>query len=284
MSTLSTPLRAGNWRSLSGHTRRPFTILCLLIVIAAVSLVIFGPLLAPKDPNQTDIVNAFVGPISGSPLGMDSQGRDILSRIMVGARPALTGPLLVVFISMLFGSLMAILASWFGGWVDALVSTTTDIMLGFPAIVLGVLAAAVFGPGLIGPTLALGVAYTPYVVRVLRSVMIRERARDYIVVSGVMGMSGWRIAVRHLIPNVMPMVLAQGTLLFGYAMVDFAAISFLGLGVQPPVADWGVMVANGQRGVLLGYPAESLTAGACIVVVVIAVNFLGERMSERYGG
>jgi peptide/nickel transport system permease protein len=287
VSTMARPLlRVGPVRKRS-FARVPemlFTFTCLLVVAGAVLLAVFGPALAPRDPNATDIVNAFVGPISGSPLGLDSQGRDILSRVMAGARPALTGPALVVVMAMAAGSCLAIVAAWFGGWVDTLISTATDIMLGFPAIVLGVLAAAVFGPGLLGPTLALGVAYTPYVTRVLRSVVLRERARDYIVVSEVMGLSSFAVAARHLVPNVAPMVLAQGTLLFGYAMVDFAAISFLGLGVQPPTADWGAMVAGGQRGVLLGYPAESLAAGTCIVAVVIAVNFLGERMSERYGG
>ncbi len=287
MSTMSRPLPwvgRGTKRSFAGVPGKLFTATCLLVVLGAGLLAVFGMTLAPRDPNDTDIVNAFVGPISGSPLGLDSQGRDILSRVIAGARPALTGPVLVVVMAMSAGSSLAIVAAWFGGSVDAVISTATDIMLGFPAIVLGVLAAAVFGPGILGPTLALGVAYTPYVTRVLRSVVLRERARDYIVVSEVMGLSSFAVATRHLVPNVAPMVLAQGTLLFGYAMVDFAAISFLGLGVQPPTADWGAMVAGGQRGVLLGYPAESLAAGTCIVAVVIAVNFLGERMSERYGG
>jgi len=247
----------------------------------AVLLALFGPLLAPHDPNQTDIIHAYFAPTADHWLGQDSQGRDVLSRLIVGARSSMTGPFVVVFVAMIVGTVVALSAAWLNGWVDSGVSTLTDIMLGFPAIVLAVLASSVFGPGLIGPTIALGLAYIPTTIRVLRSFIIRERAKDYILAYEVQGLSGLLICARHLFPNILPMVIAQATLLFGYAMVDFAAISFLGLGVQPPTPDWGVMVATGQRGVLLGYPMESLAAGACIVAVVLAVNFVGQRISDR---
>ncbi len=165
--------------------------------------------------------------------------------------------------------------------MDSGISIVMDILFAFPGILLAVLAAAVFGPGLTAAALALAVAYTPYIARVLRSAAVRERAREYIAAGEVQGLSAWAICTRHLVPNVAPLIVSQGTLLFGYAMVDLAAISFIGLGVQPPQADWGVMVATGQPGVLQGYPAESLSAGLCIVAVVVAVNLLGERLSQR---
>lgn len=268
----------------NARTRRHGSLLIWLssaVIAAGVFLAVFGPVLAPHDPDQTDISRAFFAPSVDHLLGQDSQGRDILSRIMVGARSSMTGPLIVVLVAMTIGTVVSLLAAWLGGWFDKGVSILTDIMLGFPAIVLAVLAAAVFGPGLVGPTIALGFAYVPLTIRILRSFMIRERAKDYILTYEVQGFSGLIICARHLLPNVWPMVIAQGTLLFGYSMVDFAAISFLGLGVQPPASDWGVMVSTGQRGVLLGYPTESLAAGACIVAIVLAVNFLGERISEQ---
>lgn len=281
MTTTSIAIDIKPRRSLAGRGRSILTGLSIIVLLAAVLLAIFGPLLAPGDPNKTDIVSAFFGPSSGAPLGLDSQGRDILSRLMVGAQSSMVGPLVVVIVAMTVGTIVALLASWFGGWFDNMVTTVTDMMLGFPAIVLAVLAAAVFGPGWVGPTIALGFAYIPLTVRILRSFLIRERSREYILTYELQGLSGFLICVRHLVPNVAPMIIGQGTLLFGYAMVDFAAISFLGLGVQPPTADWGVMVAGGLRGLLLGYPTESLAAGACIVVVVLAVNYLGERISDR---
>jgi peptide/nickel transport system permease protein len=254
---------------------------CAIVIGLAVFLAAFGPLLAPHDPNAASLGNAYVGPAPGHPLGYDSQGRDLFSRLLTGARTSMTGPFLVVAVSMIAGSVLAVAAAWAGRWVDATISTVLDILFAFPAILLAVLAAAVFGAGLTAPTLALAVAYTPYIARVLRGAALRERARDYVAACEVQGLSAVAICARHLIPNLMPLIVAQATLTFGYAMVDFAAISFIGLGVQPPTADWGVMVASGQSGVLQGYPLESLTSGLCIVVVVVAVNLLGERLAAN---
>jgi peptide/nickel transport system permease protein len=256
-------------------------VVCCVIVGLAAFLAIFGPLLAPQDPDASNLANAFVGPVQGHLLGFDSQGRDLFSRLLTGARTSIAGPFLVVAIAMTAGSALAVAAAWAGGWVDSVISTVMDILFAFPAILLAILAAAVFGAGLTAPTLALAIAYTPYIARVLRGAALRERAREYVAACEVQGLSAIAICARHLIPNLTPMIVAQATLLFGYAMVDFAAISYIGLGVQPPTADWGVMVASGQAGVLQGYPAESLSAGLCIVVVVVAVNLLGERLAAK---
>ncbi|WP_028066655.1 ABC transporter permease [Solirubrobacter soli] len=259
-------------------------VICAAIVAIAVVLALIGPLLAPHDPNTGELANAYVGPMPGHPLGFDSQGRDLLSRLLTGARTAMLGPFLVVGICVTVGAALAVLAAWSRGWVDAVTSTAMDILFAFPAILLAILAAAVFGRGLLAPAIALGIAYTPYIARILRGAGLRERSRDYIAAGEVQGLSAFAICSRHLLPNLTPLIAAQATLTFGYAMVDFAAISYIGLGVQPPDADWGVMVATGQSGVLQGYPMESLTAGLCIVVVVVAVNLLGERLSAKDAG
>jgi peptide/nickel transport system permease protein len=279
MSTPAVVLEAARERRRRFATNNLLVISCGVVIAVAVFLAIFGPLLAPHDPNAANLANAYVGPVAGHALGYDSQGRDLLSRLLTGARTSIAGPFLVVLVSMVAGSVLAVTAAWAGRWVDASISTVLDILFAFPAILLAVLAAAVFGAGLTAPTLALAIAYTPYIARVLRGAALRERAREYVDACEVQGLSAVAICARHLIPNLMPLIVAQATLLFGYAMVDFAAISFIGLGVQPPTADWGVMVASGQAGVLQGYPLESLTAGLCIVVVVVAVNLLGERLA-----
>ncbi len=259
---------------------------CWLIVAIAVFLAIFGGLLAPHDPNSSALEFQFVGPFQakGYLLGFDSQGRDLLSRLMVGARTSMLGPALVVVMSMSLGTLISVLAAWRGGWVDSVLGTVMDILFAFPGILLAVLTAAVFGAGLPAPTIALAIAYTPYIARVLRSAAVRERARDYISAAEVQGLSSLTICARHLIPNLAELVVAQATLVFAWAMVDLAAISFLGLGVQAPTADWGVMVSTGETGVLQGYPMESLSAGICIVLVVVAINLLGERIAARDEG
>jgi peptide/nickel transport system permease protein len=254
---------------------------CLAIIGLAVLVALLGPLLAPYDPDASSFANAYVGPVSGHPLGFDSQGRDLLSRVLVGARTSMLGPLLVMAVSMVAGSAFAVIAAWRGGWTDSAISTCMDVLFAFPAILLAVLSAAVFGAGLVAPTLALAIAYTPYIARVLRGAALRERTREYIAACEVQGLPAVAICARHLLPNLLGLIVAQGTLLFGYAMVDFAAISYVGLGIQPPQADWGVMVSTGQSGVLQGYPAESLSAGLCIVIVVVAVNLLGERLAQR---
>ena len=257
-------------------------IACLVVIGIAVFVAIFGPAIAPHDPNESNLNNAYLGPQPGHLMGFDGQGRDLFSRLLVGARTAILGPAAVVGLSLLAGVVLAVVAAWRGGWLDSTISVALDILFAFPAILLAVLAAAVFGAGLTAAALALAIAYMPYVARVLRSAAVRERSREYIAAGEVQGLSGWAICARHLVPNVAPLIVAQGTLMFAWAMVDLAAVSFLGLGVQAPQADWGVMVGTGQAGVLQGYPEESLAAGLSIVVVVVAVNLLGERLAQRH--
>lgn len=252
------------------------TVIALAVLIAA-----FGESLALYDPDGTNLSLSFVGPLSDHYLGFDSQGRDLLSRLLTGARSSLLGPAIVVILSILVGTALAIATAWRGGTFDNVVSSGLDVLFAFPAIVLAIMASVVWGAGQTSATIALAVAYTPYIARILRGAALRERAREYVAALEVQGLRSSAICVRHIARNLLPLIAAQGAILFGYAIVDLAAISFIGLGVQPPQADWGVMVANGQSGVLQGYPMESLSAGLCIVVVVVAVNLLGERLTDR---
>jgi peptide/nickel transport system permease protein len=252
-----------------------------LVIAAATFVAVFGSFLAPDDPSFAQLSYSYVGPIGGHPLGFDGQGRDVLSRLLVGARTSMLGPLAVVVICIAAGTLLAVSAAWRRGAYDAVVSSGLDILFAFPGILLAILAATVFGAGLVAASLALAVAYTPYVARVLRGAALRERSQQYVAALEVQGASALSICVRHLIPNMLPLIVAQATILFGYAMVDLAAISFLGLGVQPPQSDWGVMVSENQSGVVQGYPLAALAAGVCIVVVVVAFNILGERLYEQ---
>lgn len=251
------------------------------IIAIAAFVAIFGESLALFDPDGTNLSLSFVGPLDNHYLGFDSQGRDLLSRVLTGARSSLVGPAIVVVLSILVGTTLAVASAWRGGTFDNVVSSGLDVLFAFPAIVLAIIASVVWGAGLTSATIALAVAYTPYIARILRGAALRERAREYVAALEVQGLRATAICVRHIARNLFPLIAAQGAILFGYAIVDLAAISFIGLGVQPPQADWGVMVANGQSGVLQGYPMESLAAGLCIVIVVVAVNLLGERLTDR---
>ncbi|HWH21177.1 MAG TPA: ABC transporter permease, partial [Solirubrobacterales bacterium] len=180
--------------------------IAIAVVVFFVLLAILGPLLAPHDPNATDLAYSFVGPLAGHPLGFDEQGRDLLSELLAGARPSLIGPTAVVLVAMFLGVVLSVLAAWRGGWTDAVVSGALDIVFAFPGILLAILAAAVFGASLSAAAAALAIAYTPYVARVLRGAALRERAAEYIAVGEVQGQSAWVMCIRHLVPNLVPLI------------------------------------------------------------------------------
>ena len=252
-----------------------------VVIAVAIVLAIIGPWIAPYNPDLPNLSLAWVGPVGGHLLGFDFEGRDVLSRLLAGAQSSMIGPLAVVVGAMVLGTLIAVVSAWRQGLTDTVASSGLDILFAFPGILLAVLAAAVFGAGLTAAAVALAIAYMPYVARVLRGAALRERSQPYAAALEVQGVSGTAICLRHIVPNMLPLIVAQATILFGWAMVDLAAISFLGLGVQPPAPNWGVMISENQPGILQGYPLPALAAGVCIVGVVIAFNILGERLFEQ---
>jgi peptide/nickel transport system permease protein len=279
------PFRAG-----AARRSKPFTLLrqtgaaglaSAAVIAVATFVAIFGPLLAPYNPDLPNLSLAWVGPTGGHLLGYDFQGRDVLSRLLAGAQSSMVGPLAVVILSLTAGAVLAVASAWRRGATDAVISSGLDILFAFPGILLAVLATTVFGAGLVAAAIALSVAYMPYVARVLRGAALKERSQPYVAALEVQGASGPSICLRHIVPNMMPLIVAQATIMFGWAMVDLAAISFLGLGTQPPAPNWGVMISENEVGVLQGYPLPAISAGVCIVVVVIAFNILGERLFER---
>jgi peptide/nickel transport system permease protein len=252
-------------------------VMCVFFIVLAV----IGPLITPYNPNAVDLSNAYGGPTGGHLLGFDESGRDILSRLIAGARTSLLGAAVVVAIAGVAGTALGITSAWFGGWYDSVLSSVLNVLFAFPAILLAILAVAVFGPGLTPAVLALSVAYTPYLARGVRSGAVSEAAKDYVAALRVQGLSTWRIGFRHFLPNVLPLVVAQCISAFAYATVDLAAISYLGLGVQQPQSDWGLMVATGQQGVIEGYPTEAIAAGVCLIVAVLSFSVLGDRLLAR---
>lgn len=251
--------------------------ICVLFVLVA----IFAPLIAPHSPTDTDILNASAPPSGDHLLGTDSTGRDIFSRLIYGTRLSLLGPAVVIAVAAVAAISLSLSAVWIGGRYDRLVGRFLNLMFSFPALILAIVVVAVTGTGLIGPAVALAIGFTPYIARVVRSVALRERHLQYIEACQTLGMSGWRICVRHLLPNLLPIIRANLTISFGSALVDLAAISYLGLGVQPPAAEWGLMVSTGQSDLIAGSPWEALSACVAIIVAVIVVNTLGERMTTR---
>jgi peptide/nickel transport system permease protein len=282
MSTMVVARGTRRSRSLSGLRGTGVAGMVSAAVIALATIAaVFGPLLAPYNPDLPNLALAWVGPVGGHLLGFDFQGRDVLSRLLAGAQSSMLGPLAVVVLSMTAGAVLAVVSAWRRGAADAVISSGLDILFAFPGILLAVLATAIFGAGLTAASIALSIAYMPYVARVLRGAALRERSQPYVAALEVQGSSATTICLRHIIPNMLALIVAQATIMFGWAMVDLAAISFLGLGVQPPAPNWGVMISENQTGILQGYPLPALSAGVCIVAVVIAFNILGERLFEQ---
>lgn len=252
----------------------------VVIVLLAV-MAVFAPVLAPHDPNAIDLLHPFASPSAAHPLGTDDTGRDLLSRLIWGSRTILIGSLVIVALEVALGVPVALASAWKGGYVDGVLSRILDVLFAFPGILLAILVIAFFGAGLRSAVVALAVAHMPYLARVTRGAAIRERRLAYVEALEVQGFSGPRICLRHLTPNLTPLIIAQATVSFGYVMIDLAALSFLGLGVQPPTADWGVMVSSGEQAILTGHPAQSLYAGTMIIVAVCAFTILGERITAR---
>lgn len=253
-----------------------------LVVIALLVLAaVLAPLVAPADPDAMDLSASLAGPSADHLLGADASGRDLFSRVIYGARTGLLGPLGVVALSTVLGVIAGLVAAWHGGWVDTALSRSMELIFAFPGLLLAMLVVAMYGPGQVGPMITLAVAYTPFVGRLVRGVARAEMGRPYIAAYRALGFGGLAVCVRHLLPNIAPVILAQSTINFGYALLDLAGLAFLGLGVQPPAADWGAMINEGQTAVLQGALGPILVPGLAIVVSVIAFNIVGESLADR---
>jgi peptide/nickel transport system permease protein len=254
-------------------------ILCVMTLAA-----VFAPLIAPYDPDHIDFSAIYASPSPAHWLGADALGRDTLSRLIFGARTALLGPLVVVIASTVAGILLGLLAAWRGGWFDAVLGRIFDVLFAFPSLLIAIMAVALFGKGLVAPVIAMSIAYAPFVARLTRSLVLAERNRPYVSAYRVQGFGGGWIALRRVLPNVSPIVGAQSTLNFGYVLAELAGLSFLGLGVQAPTADWGAMINEAQAGIIGGHFLPAIVPAIAVVVVVVAVNIVGEELSDRIGG
>jgi peptide/nickel transport system permease protein len=250
------------------------TIVAFLIVVALIA-----PLIAPKDPNDGELADSLAPPGQGYILGADKNGRDVLSRLIFGTRTAIGGALLVVLISEIIGVPVGIWAAYRGGWVDETITRIWDMLLSFPPLLLAFAVVAAFGPGLGKSALALGILYVPFISRVVRSVTLVQKEMAYTEAARALGYGQGRIIFRHILPNCISPVLVVSTIDIAYALLDLAALSFLGLGVQPPTADWGTMLSEGQL-VLLNAPHLAVASGLAIVLAVLGFNLLGDGLRD----
>lgn len=249
----------------------------VLTVVAA----LLGPVLAPYEADEIDFAAIWSGPNAAHLLGTDQLGRDLFSRLLVGAGETLVGPILLLILAALLGVAIGVFAAWNGGWIDTLLARITDVMFAFPGLLFVVLVIAVFGKGPVTAVIALALAYAPVIAKYTRSLALSEIARPYVDAYRVQGMGGAAICVRAVIPNLLPALVGYLVVLFGEALMSLATLSYLGFGAQPPSSEWGLMVQEGQAGLVQGHFLPTLVPGAAIALVVVAVNVVGVRIADR---
>ncbi len=249
------------------------------IVLAAIAAALIGPSLASFDPAAQELPLRLTGPSLAHPLGLDELGRDILARVLAGARISLLVGLVVVSVSASIGMLLGSIAGYFGGLVDEAISRVIDILLAFPGLLLAIAMVAVLGPSLTNVVFALSLIGWVGYARLVRGQVLRAREFDFVQAARAIGATTPRILLRHIMPTALPAVTVQATLGMGGAILSEAALSFLGLGVQPPTPSWGTML-NGGRAHLLDAPHLTIFPGLAIAALVLGFNFLGDGLRD----
>jgi peptide/nickel transport system permease protein len=259
--------------------RRPFAVGGLVVALAFVLAAIFAPLIAPYDPNATDFDAILQPPSWEHLLGTDELGRDIFSRIVYGARASIQAGVFATLLAIVVAVPIGLVAGYYRGWVDPVVSRLTDVLLAFPFLILAVGLAAILGPSLLNATIALGLAAVPGLVRVARGEALALREEDYVRAAVANGAGDTRILGRHIVPNMTGTLIVQATVLIPAAIIGEAALSFLGLGVQPPTPSWGVMLSDAQS-YLSEAPRLALFPGLAIFLCSLSFNLLGDGLRD----
>ena len=250
-----------------------------IIVLAAILAALVGPWVVPYDPAEQVLADRLARPTLGHPFGLDELGRDVLARVLAGARISLLVGLSVVAASAGIGTVLGSAAGYYGGWIDEVISRITDILMAFPGILLAIALVAVLGPSLTNVVLALAsIGWVGY-ARLVRGQVLRAREFDFVQAARALGAPVPRVLARHVLPTVLNAVVVQASLGMAGAIIAEASLSFLGLGVQPPTASWGTMLAGG-RAHLLDAPHLTLFPGVAIALLVLGFNFLGDGLRD----
>jgi peptide/nickel transport system permease protein len=272
------PLPRVTWRDLR---RNPLSLAGACVLVAVVGLAIVAPLLHLDNPELPDVPARLFPALTDfrHPLGTDELGRDILSRIIWGARISLLAGLVSAMGSMLLGVTFGLLAGYFGRAFDLAIMRVTDVLMSFPMLLLALAIVAGLGANLQNAMIAIAVAGTPVYVRLVRSLVLSLREREFVTAAHAIGASRTRIVLRHILPNCVSTVIVMGTLDVGLKINATAALSFLGLGTQPPTPDWGTMLASGRTFVTLA-PHVAVVPGLAILVTVLGINLLGDGLRD----
>ena len=258
---------------------RPTAVFGGVVLIGVIGLALFAPWIAPYDPLATSWSLVRKAPSAAHWFGTDEVGRDLLSRIIWGARASLSAGVIAVAIAVGVGVPTGMVAGYVGGWTDALIIRLTDAMLAIPFLILAIALAAFLGPSLGNAMIAIGVTATPIFVRLARGQVLAARAEDYVEAARAVGNPPIRILLRHILPNILPPVMVQATLAVAAAIIAEASLSFLGLGQQPPAPSWGSMLNTAQR-FLTQAPWMAIFPGLAIFLTVLAFNLFGDGLRD----
>jgi peptide/nickel transport system permease protein len=259
--------------------RRPAAVGGLVVIVLFVGAAALAPLIVPYDPVATSWSAIRKAPSALHWMGTDEIGRDVLSRVVFGARASLVAGVVSVLIAAGIGVPAGLLAGFAGGWIDSVLSRVVDAMLACPFLILAIALAAFLGPDLTNAMIAIGVSTAPRFMRVARAATLEVGGLDYVQAAWSAGASAWRVAVRHVAPNIVPPVLVQATLAIATAIIAEASLSFLGLGQQPPEPSWGSMLNSAQR-FLTQAPWLAIFPGAAIFMAVLAFNLVGDGLRD----
>ncbi|MBX9975954.1 nickel ABC transporter permease subunit NikC [Cytobacillus firmus] len=256
--------------------------ICSIILAILFIIAIFAPWLAPNDPIAVNLAYKLQPSSWEFPLGTDHLGRCNLSRILYGARISLGFAMLIFISSLAIGLIVGTFSGFKGGWVDQVLMRFCDGVMAFPNLILVLGLVGIFGPGLMQVILALMLVQWVYYARMFRGMVLSLKEQKFIAAAKISGSSQWKIIKNHIVPNVLPPLVVMGTLEMGWAIMDISAMSFLGLGVQPPTPEWGAMIHEGKSYIRTN-PELMLYPGLMIMLVIVTFNLLGEALSERYG-
>jgi peptide/nickel transport system permease protein len=258
----------------------PVSVLLALVFLALVVLcAIFGSHIAPHNPEAQDLSNALQPAGGGHLLGTDDFGRDVLSRVIAGARTALVGPLLVALGAMLIGSLFGLLAGYYGGRTDEAIMRVVDVVYSIPALLVVIVVAGVVGGGYFLAVALLTVLFSPNDTRLIRAATLEQRPRPYVEAAQALGLSDRKVMVRHIWPNVLPVIVANSFLTFAFALVSIAGLAFVGIGVDPSSPDWGRMLYDGRE-LIFQNAWTAIAPALAIVLTALSVNLIGDWTFE----
>lgn len=266
-------------RALKRLARRRGAMVGLAIVVAFVAMAVFAPWIAPHDPLATSWSAVRKPPSAQHWFGTDDIGRDVLSRVIWGARASLLAGVLSVAISLAVGVPIGLAAGYLGRWADMLISRLTDAMLACPFLILAIALAAFLGPSLANAMIAIGIAATPVFIRLTRAQVLAVKVEDYVEAARAVGNSHLRIALRHILPNIVAPLIVQATLAIAAAVIAEASLSFLGLGQQPPAPSWGSML-NTAKDYVENAPWMAVWPGLSIFLLVLSFNLLGDGLRD----